>query len=150
MLSSGAALTMDAVGQAARSDRDALEAAGRGRHDGEFHSLRFVHVAETDDAAYRHLASSRWQGRVAAALHHGDDHVQRGVATAVTTPGEPDDETWSKRLVFGSPDTVVGLLKGLEADGVSHVVCHFDFGRLTQREIIASMELFAERVLPAF
>ena len=45
---------------------------------------------------------------------------------------------------------MIGLLKGLEAKGVSHVVCHFDFASMQQAEIIRSMELFAEAVMPAF
>lgn len=150
VLSSGASLTLDQVGEAYDRFGAALDEVGEPRDSREFHSLRFVHVAESDEAAARHLATSRWNGRVAAALHHGADSVTRGWASDVRTEGEPDDEEWAARLVFGSPETVIGLLKGLEAKGVSHVVCHFDFASMQQAEIIRSMELFAEAVMPAF
>lgn len=150
VLSSGAGLTLDAVADAARLFFGAVDEAGLPRQGREFHSLRFVHVGRSDEEAYKAFASSRWQGRVAAALHRGDDHVERGWASEVAQPGEPDDVAWSQRLIFGSPATVIRLLRGLEAAGVTHVICHFDFGRLTQADVLASMELFAEHVLPAF
>ena len=150
VLSSGASLTLDQVGEAYDRFGTALDERNVPRDSREFHSLRFVHVAETDEAAQRHVATSRWNGRVAAALHHGADNVTRGWATDVMAHDEPDDDEWSKRLVFGSPETVIRLLKQLEAKGVSHVICHFDFASMQQPEIIRSMELFAETVMPAF
>ena len=160
VLSSGAGLTLDQVEEAygrfagALGDIDREEsppgAAGSGDHSTEFHSLRFVHVARSDEEAARHIETSRWNGRVAAALRLGDDCVERGMATPVSSPGEPDDEQWAKRLVFGSPDTVIAMLKRLDDVGVSHVVCHFDFASMVQDEIMASMELFAGEVMPAF
>ncbi len=150
VLSSGAGLTLDQVGEAYGRFATALDDIGQPRDSREFHSLRFVHVAPTDEQAARHVATSRWNGRVAAALRHGDDCVELGWATDVSSPGEPDDDEWAKRLVFGSPETVIGLLKNLEQIGVSHVVCHFDFASMEQAEILASMELFAQEVMPAF
>lgn len=150
VLSSGASLTMDQVGEAYERFAGALDDIEQPRDSREFHSLRFVHVAATDEAAAKHIATSRWNGRVAAALHSGDDNVERGWATDVVGKNEPDDNEWAKRLVFGSPETVTELLKGLEDIGVSHVVCHFDFADMKQPEILKSMELFADQVMPAF
>jgi alkanesulfonate monooxygenase SsuD/methylene tetrahydromethanopterin reductase-like flavin-dependent oxidoreductase (luciferase family) len=150
VLSSGASLTMDQVGEAYGRFASALDDLGQARESREFHSLRFVHVAKTDEAASRHVATSRWNGRVAAALHEGDENVERGWATDVVADNEPDDEEWAKRLVFGSPETVIRLLRKLEDIGVSHVICHFDFASMRQEDIVASMELFAEEVMPAF
>ena len=107
-------------------------------------------MADTDEAAARHIATSRRNGRVAAALQRGADHVVRGRATDLASEGEPDDGEWAKRLVFGSPETVIGLLRQLETRGVSHVLCDFDFASMQQDEILRSMELFAEQVMPAF
>jgi alkanesulfonate monooxygenase SsuD/methylene tetrahydromethanopterin reductase-like flavin-dependent oxidoreductase (luciferase family) len=150
VLSSGAGLTLDQVGEAYDQFAGALDELGQPSGSREFHSLRFVHVADSDEAAARHIATSRWNGRVAAALHNGADNVERGWATDVASAGEPDDEEWAKRLVFGSAETVIRLLRRLEAKGVSHVVCHFDFASMQQDEILRSMELFAEEVIPAF
>ncbi|MGI9612829.1 MAG: LLM class flavin-dependent oxidoreductase [Acidimicrobiales bacterium] len=150
VLSSGAGLTLEQVGNAYDQFANALDDLGQPRDSREFHSLRFVHVADTDEAAARHIATSRWNGRVAAALRNGADNIERGWATDVASPGEPDDETWAARLVFGSPETVIELLKQLEANGVTHVICHFDFASMKQDEIMRSMELFTEAVMPAF
>jgi len=150
VLSSGAGLTLDQVGEAFTRFTTALEGTDEPSPNQEFHSLRFVHVATTDEEAARYLATSRWNGRVAAALRHGDDCVKNGRATAVSTPGEPEDDEWAKRLVFGSPETVIEILKSLEQVGISHVICHFDFSSMRQADILASMERFAEDVMPAF
>lgn len=150
VLSSGAGLTLDGVRGAYERFAGALDELGKPRENHEFHSLRFVHVADTDEAAAKHAATSRWNGRVAAALHGGDDNITRGWASDVRSVNEPDDEEWNKRLVFGSPDTVIELLKSLEAAGISHVICHFDFASMKQADIIRSMELFVEQVMPAF
>ncbi|MFT7598392.1 MAG: alkanesulfonate monooxygenase SsuD [Acidimicrobiales bacterium] len=150
VLSSGASLTLDQVGEAYQRFAGALDKAGRPRDSAEFHSLRFVHVAKTDEEAAKHIETSRWNGRVASALHGGDDSVTNGWATDVRADGEPDDDEWAKRLVFGSPETVIAKLKQLDDIGISHVVCHFDFASMQQPDILASMELFAEQVMPAF
>jgi len=150
VLSSGAGLTLDGVRDAYTNYANTLDELGKSREDHEFHSLRFVHVAETDEAAAQHAETSRWNGRVAAALHRGCDSITNGWANDVHSPNEPNDEEWNKRLVFGSPETVIELLKGLEVAGISHVVCHFDFASMKQTDIVRSMELFAERVMPGF
>ena len=150
VLSSGAGLTLDQVGEAFTRFSTALEGTDEPSPNQEFHSLRFVHVATTDQEAAQYIATSRWNGRVAAALHHGDDCVNNGRATAVSSPGEPDDDEWAERLVFGSPETVIEILKSLEQAGISHVICHFDFSSMPQADIMASMERFAEDVMPAF
>ncbi len=150
VLSSGAGLTLDQVGEAFARFSTALDGADEPSPNQEFHSLRFVYVAATDEEAAKHIETSRWNGRVAAALRHGDDCVSDGRATPVSTPDEPDDEQWAKRLVFGSPETVIGILKSLEQVGVSHVICHFDFASMPQSEVMASMERFVEDVMPAF
>lgn len=145
VLSSGVGLTIDAVGDAYKRFADAEGPDG----EREFHSLRFVHVARTDEDAARQIGASRWNGRVAAALHDGDDCVERGWAKPAPAADEVDDDEWNKRLVFGSPDTVVELLGRLDRAGVSHVVCHFDFGTVSREDALASMELFASEVMPA-
>ncbi len=150
VLSSGTGLTLDQVGEAYTRFATALDETDHPSPSREFHSLRFVHVAATDEDAARHVAASRWNGRVAAALRQGDDCVTGGHATASPSPGEPDDDTWAERLVFGSAETVIEKLKSLEQAGVSHVICHFDFSSMAQDDIVASMERFAEDVMPAF
>lgn len=150
VLSSGANLTLDQVAEAYGRFSNALDQSAHPSPNREFHSLRFVHVAATDEQAARHIETSRWNGRVAAALRHGSDCVTDGYATAVPSPGEPDDDKWAQRLVFGSPETVVEVLRSLDRAGISHVMCHFDFASMEQRDILASMELFARDVMPAF
>ena len=150
VLSSGANLTLDQVGEAYDRFSNALAASSHPSPNSEFHSLRFVHVAATDEEATRHIETSRWNGRVASALRRDDDCVTKGYATAVSNPDEPDDDEWARRLIFGSPETVIELLGSLDRAGISHVMCHFDFASMDQADILASMELFAEAVMPAF
>jgi hypothetical protein len=53
------------------------------------------------------------------------------------------------RSVMGEPELCVERLREYEALGADAVIVNFDWGQ-PQRDILRSMELFAERVLPHF
>jgi len=53
-------------------------------------------------------------------------------------------------VISGSPDTYIKALKFYQRAGVDRIMCQFKLGLMPQRETIASMELFAKEVMPAF
>lgn len=58
-------------------------------------------------------------------------------------------EEMMERLVVGDPETVVEKLKAIEAMGVDQFVVYADFG-YDHEKVMRSLELFGERVMPAF
>ena len=53
--------------------------------------------------------------------------------------------------MIGTPDTCIRQLRRLhEAMGIDHFNASFWFGDLTQAQVLRSMRLFAEEVMPAF
>ncbi|MBE3557584.1 MAG: LLM class flavin-dependent oxidoreductase [Firmicutes bacterium] len=53
-------------------------------------------------------------------------------------------------VIFGTPSFCVDQFKRVEAAGISHVICYFDFGGLPKQRVERNIHLFAEKVMPAF
>ena len=61
------------------------------------------------------------------------------------------DDLLEKFSVIGTPDTCIRQLRRLQdAMRIDHFNCSFSFGGLTQDQVLRSMRLFAEEVMPAF
>lgn len=150
LLSSGQFLTHEAAAEVSGHFRRAWREAGRPEADARHHLLRFVHVAPSDGEAMAQIGETRWLNRVSRTHSGGTARVKGGVNQVVIPPDEIDDAEWAKRLVFGGPETVIATLRRLEAAGITHVICHFDIAGMAQPTVRRSMELFAERVMPAF
>jgi len=78
--------------------------------------------------------------------------VEDGRAMAVPFPNEPStDDLLEKFAVIGTPDTCIRQIRRLhEAMRIDHFNCSFWFGDLSQAQVLRSMRLFAEQVMPAF
>jgi alkanesulfonate monooxygenase SsuD/methylene tetrahydromethanopterin reductase-like flavin-dependent oxidoreductase (luciferase family) len=53
-------------------------------------------------------------------------------------------------VISGSPRTCIEELRKFEAAGADRIMCQFKLGLMPHRETMASMELFAREVMPAF
>jgi alkanesulfonate monooxygenase SsuD/methylene tetrahydromethanopterin reductase-like flavin-dependent oxidoreductase (luciferase family) len=63
----------------------------------------------------------------------------------------PPLEELKKLYIIGTPEDCVNQLRQLRDDmGCTHVILWFNFGWLTHAEVMASMALFAEDVMPHF
>ena len=103
-------------------------------------------MAETDDEA---LAVARsgytdWYRSITKLWHEHDDH-------------HPDElfswevATQHETIIFGSPARVrEQMTRLLEASGCNYVICSFSWGTLTLEQMLRSLSLFAEEVMPAF
>ena len=111
-------------------------------------------VYVTHDAAEARAAAeqARWNMRVTLSLRNNYGRVEAGRAMAVPFPNEPStDDLLEKFAVIGTPDTCIRQLHRLhEAMGIDHFNCSFSFGDLSQAQVLRSMRLFSEEVMPAF
>jgi flavin-dependent trigonelline monooxygenase, oxygenase component len=84
-------------------------------------------------------------------LHQNAAPTVDGFTEAVPLPAGYDiaPEELIARGVIGDPEHCVERLRQYEALGAQALIANFDWGQ-PQRDIVRSMELFAERVLPHF
>ena len=73
-----------------------------------------------------------------------------GRAIALPFDGEPTtEELLNGSFVMGTPDTCIAKIKQLrDVMGIDHFNANFWFGDLSQEQVLDSMTLFAEEVLP--
>jgi alkanesulfonate monooxygenase SsuD/methylene tetrahydromethanopterin reductase-like flavin-dependent oxidoreductase (luciferase family) len=114
----------------------------------KFGLVRLVHVAETDEAAIRQARGSfeLFQGNM------GFLGRTRGASTVrrVTAMGGFDAEVEDGRYVVGSPETVRRQVEDqIRRSGCNYFVGAFATGNMTAEQIMTSVSLFAEHVMPA-
>ncbi len=107
----------------------------------------------TDESELRDVvAQARWNMRVTLSLRQGLQRVDKGRAVAVPFDTEPsDDELLERYFVMGTPETCIDRLNALrDAMGIDHFNASFYFGDLKHDQVLRSMQLFHEEVMPAF
>jgi alkanesulfonate monooxygenase SsuD/methylene tetrahydromethanopterin reductase-like flavin-dependent oxidoreductase (luciferase family) len=113
---------------------------------------RPVYVTDNETDARAAAEHARWNMRVTLSLRNNYERVEQGHAMAVPFDNEPTtDDLIDKFSVIGTPDTCIRQIRRLhEAMGIDHFNASFWFGDLTQAQVLRSMRLFAEEVMPAF
>ena len=113
---------------------------------------RPVYVTDNEADAHAAAEQARWNMRVTLSLRHNYERVERGRAIPVPFADEPStDDILDKFSIIGTPDSCICQIRRLrEAMGIDHFNCSFWFGDLTQNQVLRSMRLFAEEVMPAF
>ena len=113
---------------------------------------RPVYVTDNEADARAAAEQARWNMRVTLSLRHNYSRVENGHAIPVPFENEPStDDILDKFSVIGTPDHCIRQIQRLqEAMGIDHFNCSFYFGDLKQDQILRSMRLFAEEVMPAF
>ena len=105
-----------------------------------------IHVAESD-------ARAQAQAAPAFELYQHNftyRYVRRGNPDRYAQRGSFDHELAEGRIIVGSPKTVRDKLgEYVERSGVNYVLGVFAFGSLSQEEVLGSMTLFAQEVMPA-
>ena len=115
-------------------------------------TLRPVYVTDNEGDARAAAEQARWNMRVTLSLRNDYERVESGRAMPVPFANEPStDDLLEKFSVIGTPATCIRQIQRLqEAMRIDHFNCSFWFGDLTQRQVLHSMRLFAEEVMPAF
>lgn len=130
---------------------DAREAAGVGPPD-VFSVQQQVFVTPTDAEMSRFLPLYRYQLRQAAALRTGREEVAQGHAQELPFEGEPSlEELFHNRTITGSPGRVRDLIERYRAVcGMTHMTCVMAPGDMPHEDVLRSMRLFADQVMPHF
>lgn len=112
---------------------------------------RPVFVTRSEREAREVVEEARWNGRVTVAMRHDIGQVAGGVVLPLALPGEPDTEAiLDDRVVIGTPERCIHQIRRIR-DGLGADVFNasFWFGDLAQERVLASMQLFADEVMPA-
>ena len=108
--------------------------------------LRQVVVADTDDEA---LAATRaahhdWYRSITKLWHDHNDHSIDGLF-------DWDMATQHETILFGSPFRVrEQMARLIETSGCNYVVCSFSWGTMPHEQMLHSVRLFSQQVMPAF
>ena len=130
--------------QAHLGDPDRLNAHVR---ETRFGLVRLVHVAETDEQAVRQARSSFefFQGNMSFLSRTRGASPRR-----VTAMGGFDTEVEEGRYLAGSPESVCRQVEEqVRKSGCNYFVGAFATGNMTSAQILTSMSLFAQHVMPA-
>jgi alkanesulfonate monooxygenase SsuD/methylene tetrahydromethanopterin reductase-like flavin-dependent oxidoreductase (luciferase family) len=108
--------------------------------------LRQIVVADTDDEA---LAATRaahhdWYRSITKLWHDHNDHSIDGLF-------DWDMATENETILFGSPSRIrEQMARLIETSGCNYVVCSFSWGTMPHEEMLHSVRLFSQQVMPAF
>jgi alkanesulfonate monooxygenase SsuD/methylene tetrahydromethanopterin reductase-like flavin-dependent oxidoreductase (luciferase family) len=108
--------------------------------------LRQVVVADSDDEALLATRATHqdWYRSITKLWHDHGDHSIDGLF-------EWEMATQHETILFGSPTRVREQMARLvETSGCNYVVCSFAWGTTPHEQMLRSMRLFAEEVMPAF
>lgn len=108
--------------------------------------LKEVCVAATDEAALD-IARPHLKGKYEAYVEWGQSEV---LPPGDTLRREFAELTAGGRFVIGGPETCVALLaEHVERLGADHFVCRLQWPGMPQADVLSSMRLLAQEVLPA-
>lgn len=108
-------------------------------------ALRQVFVADTDDEALAatHAAHGDWYHSILKLWHEHGDHGNDGLFSW-------DTSTEHETIIFGSPARVSEqIARLLEVSGCNYVACSFAWGSFSHEQMLHSLRLFTEEVMPA-
>ena len=126
---------IDELGEVVRAFRSAFVGAGGRPED-----------ASVPFGLHAHCAPDTTQARAEAG-----EAMARYVRTRLYARQRAVDSLVEKDLVaFGNPDEIVRIARRYEALGLTHFLAIANFGGLPHAKVMASLELIARHVLPAF
>jgi len=113
---------------------------------------RFTYVTDNEADARAAAEQARWNMRVTLSLRNNYSQVDNGHAVDLPLPNEPTtDAIMDEFTVIGTPDQCIRQIRRLQDTmGIDHFNCSFWFGDLKQKQVLRSMRLFSEQVMPAF
>ena len=109
-------------------------------------ALRQVFVADTDEEALTATRSAHhdWYHSITKLWHEHGDHAPDALFSW-------ESSTERETIIFGSPASVrEQMARFLEVSGCNYVACSFAWGSFTHEQMLRSLHLFSEEVMPAF
>ncbi len=77
-------------------------------------------------------------------------HIAYFVEIAEKIKAMKTEDLGERSIVTGDPETCIGTLKKCEEAGIEEVILYFNFGGLSHKDTLKSMERFARDVMPRF
>jgi alkanesulfonate monooxygenase SsuD/methylene tetrahydromethanopterin reductase-like flavin-dependent oxidoreductase (luciferase family) len=120
---------------------------------------RHVYVADSNARAEEELSAALLAGRhhmnhARATFNPTDFAVDPNLLNPWSNGAVPDDEALafflSGSALYGTPDRVRGQLEELRDAGVHHILGQMSFGYMSHENIMSSMALFGDKVIPKF
>ena len=138
--------------RAFRRGLDAMDIDPAVRSKMRVSTQRPVYVTRDESELPAVVEQARWNMRVTLSLRQGLERVEKGHALAIPFENEPDTRDLLDRyFIMGTPKTCIAKLEELrEAMKIDHFNANFWFGDLEQAQVLRSMTLFTEEVMPAF
>ena len=134
--------------------RDALPRYGRKVEDYEVCCVYHAHfLDEIDDARLKSVVDGPMAEYAAAGIEAAskppDPEAYKGYDRREAGQQQLAFERYYPgRVVMGGPDQVVERIAGLSAIGITQIAFLVDFGSLAQDEIMKSLRVFGEKILP--
>lgn len=134
--------------------RDALRSAGRLVEDHEVCCVYHAHFLERDDLTkLRSLVEQPMReytsAGVEAARKAPDPVAYKGYAAREEYQKQASfDVYFPERVLMGGPDRILDRLKQMRDMGITQVAMLVDFGSLAHQDVMRSMEVFAQEILP--
>ena len=135
---------------------NALPKYGRKAEDHEVCCCYHAHFLERDDLTQLRSIVERpmaeySQAGAEAAKKAPDPVAYKGYAAREDYHKQSGFEVYFPgRVLMGGPDRALARLKEMEEAGITQVSMIVDFGSLPQREIMRSLQVFADKILPHF
>ena len=135
---------------------DGLKKHGRRVEDHEVCCCYHAHFLERDDLAKLRSIVERpmaeySQAGAEAAKKAPDPVAYKGYAAREDYHKQSGfDVYFPGRVLMGGPERALECLKEMEAAGITQVSMIVDFGSIPQAEIMRSLQVFADKILPRF
>lgn len=138
--------------RAFRQGLDAMEIDPAVKSRMHVSTQRPVYVTHDESELPAIVEEARWNMRVTLSLRQGLERVEKGHAVAIPFENEPDtDDLLDRYFIMGTPERCIAKLHELrEAMKIDHFNANFWFGDLKEEQVMRSMKLFADEVMPAF
>lgn len=151
LVSGGFGVSVDRL-RSFRESFDAMDIEPAVKSKMRVSTQRPVYVTHDESELPAIVEQARWNMRVTLSLRQGLERVDKGRAIAVPFENEPDtQDLLDNYFIMGTPKTCIEKLRELEdVMKIDHFNANFWFGDLEQDQVMRSMKLFAEEVMPAF
>lgn len=116
----------------------------------EFTILRHTFLSHDPEEIEAEFDNGMYVRRTAGHLRAGTQRMENGRAFPDRLPDEPSrEELLDTTLLMGTPEECLSKIETFRDEAkVTYLLCQFDIGSLSTNRAIASMELFANEVMP--
>jgi alkanesulfonate monooxygenase SsuD/methylene tetrahydromethanopterin reductase-like flavin-dependent oxidoreductase (luciferase family) len=110
---------------------------------------QYIYVTDDRNEALRAADGARYIRRVAMSMRNRYAEISGSFLKEVEAPNEPSLDVLVERMMIGSPQKCAEMLAAeMETLQPSHMSCFMNIPGMEHREVMRSMERFAQEVMP--